>query len=226
MNIQRINSYTDDRFTPEILRQHGAFLIDGKYPCGFEIVDDRSAKMYYHDYEDTEKVEEILEAFRFYTGHITRFYTPEGDLLKEYEPVKLFDLPLREIQPSQFYVDQEKLAAVGSFIQREEDIVIPVMEYEGSYVSEDGHTRLYLAHRRGYARVRAFLEEEGTGYIPDFVEEARSRGIYHVGDMTELSHEEYEEKWNRFCDAFFARLEEREDPEKGETMEGQGKTIR
>ena len=113
MNIQRINSYTDDRFTPEILRQHGAFLIDGKYPCGFEIVDDRSAKMYYHDYEDTEKVEEILEAFRFYTGHITRFYTPEGDLLKEYEPVKLFDLPLREIQPSQFYVDQEKLYPEG-----------------------------------------------------------------------------------------------------------------
>lgn len=211
MNIQRINSYTDDRFTPEILRQHGAFLIDGKYPCGFEIVDDRSAKMYYHDYMDKAEVEEILDEFRFYTGHITRFYTPEGDLLKEYESVKLFDLPLQQIQPSQFYVDQEKLAAVGSFIKREEDIVIPVMEYEGRYVSEDGHTRLYLAHRRGYARVRAFLEEEDIGYIPDFVKEARSRGIYHVGDMAELSHEEYEEKWNRFCDAFFAGLEKRED---------------
>lgn len=205
MDIQRINTYTDDRFAPEILRQHGAFLIDGKFPCSFEITDERSAKMYYHDYTDKEGVEEILEAFRFYTGRITRFYTPEGDLLKEYEPVTLFDLPLQQIQPSQFYVDQEKLAAVAGFIGREEDIVIPVMKHEGRFVSEDGHTRLYLAHRRGYARVRAFLEEEDTGYILDFVQEARSRGIYHVGDMTELSHEEYEEKWNRFCDAFFAK---------------------
>lgn len=200
MEIQRINEYTDKRFDPVILRQHGAFLVDG-HPCGFQILDDYSAKVYYHDYSD---MEEILDTFRFYTGHISRFYRADGSLLKEYEDVKVFDLPIRQIQPSQFYVDQEKLQAVGSFIHRPEDIVIPVLEHEGRYVSADGHTRLYLAFQRGYDHVRAFLEKDAGGYLLEFVREARSRGVYHVEDMEKLSHEEYEVKWNQFCDNFFA----------------------
>lgn len=201
MEIERINSYEDSRFDPDILRQHGAFLIDGRYPCSFQILDERSAKVYYHDYGN---MEEILETFRFYAGHITRFYAEDGRLLREYGETELFELPMGQIQPSQFYVDREKLQAVGSFIKGPEDIVIPVLKHEGRYVSQDGHTRLYLAYRRGYDHVRAFLEEDAGGYIMDFVKEAQSRGVYHVEDMEELAHEEYEEKWNRFCDTFFA----------------------
>lgn len=208
MVIQRVNDYTDTRFESDILRQHGAFIVDGKYLCGFRILDGQSAEVHYHDYSD---MEEILETFRFYTGHISRFYRPDGSLLKEYPAMEVFDLPLEEIQPSQFYVDRDKLSAVGSFIQGPEDIVIPVTEYEGRYVSHDGHTRLYLAHQRGYDHVRVFWEKNIAGdYILDFVAEAQNREIYHVWDMRELSHEEYEVKWNRFCDAFFARFEELE----------------
>ena len=67
MIVQRINAYEDSRFEPDILRQHGAFVVDGKYPCGFRILDGQTAEVYYHDYAD---MEEILESFRFYTGHI------------------------------------------------------------------------------------------------------------------------------------------------------------
>lgn len=201
MEIQRINEYTDERFDPEILRQHGAFLADG-HPCSFRILDGHSARVYYHDYTD---MEEILDTFRFYTGHISRFYTEDGRLLKEYEDVEVFDLPVGQIQPSQFYVDQDKLQAVGSFIRGPEDIVIPVLKYESCYVSADGHTRLCLAYQRGYGHVRAFLEKDPGGYLLNFVREARSRGIFHVEDMEKLSHEEYEVKWNQFCDDFFDR---------------------
>lgn len=159
MEIQRINEYADERFDPEILRQHGAFLVDG-CPCSFRILDGHSARVYYHDYSD---MEDILDTFRFYTGHISRFYRSDGGLLKEYEDVEVFDLPIGQIQPSQFYVDQEKLRAVGSFIWEPEDIVIPVLEHEGCYVSADGHTRLYLAYQRGYDHVRAFLEKDAGG---------------------------------------------------------------
>lgn len=38
----------------------------------------------------------------------------------------IFDLPLGQIQPSQFYVDRDKLEAVSSFVERAEDVVIPV----------------------------------------------------------------------------------------------------
>lgn len=207
MVVQRINEYEDSRFEPDILRQHGAFVVDGKYPCGFRILDGQSAEVYYHDYTD---MGEILETFRFYTGHIHRFYSPDGRLLKEYPPMELFDLPLGEIQPSQFYVDREKLLAVESFIRGPEDIIIPVMEYEGRYVSEDGHTRLYLAYQRGYDHVRAFAEKDAGGYISDFMLEAQERGVFHVADMNVLSHEEYEVKWNKFCDEFFAKFEEYE----------------
>ncbi|MCM1050125.1 MAG: hypothetical protein NC433_17055 [Clostridiales bacterium] len=200
MEIQRINEYTDERFEAEVLQQHGAFLVDGQ-PCAFKILDENSAKVYYHDYTD---MEEILDTFRFYTGHISRFYTKDGALLKEYENVKLFEMPLEQLQPSQFYVDKDKLQAVGSFIHEPNDIVIPVMKYEGRYVSADGHTRLYLAYQRGYKHVRAFMEEEQE-YILMFVKEAKSRGVLHVKDMELLSHEEYEIKWNKFCDDFFGR---------------------
>ena len=111
MVVQRINEYEDPRFESDILRQHGAFVVDEKYPCGFRIMDWQSAYVYYHDYTD---MEEILETFRFYTGHISRFYSPDGRLLKEYPAVEVFDLPLEEIQPSQFYVDREKILAVDS----------------------------------------------------------------------------------------------------------------
>ena len=93
---------------------------------------------------------------------------------------------------------------MGSFIRCPEDIVIPVLEHEGRYVSADGHTRLCLAHRRGYDHVRAFLERDAGGYLLEFVREAQGRGIFHVEDMEMLSHEEYEVKWNRFCEDFFA----------------------
>lgn len=206
MEIQRINEYADERFDPEILRQHGAFLVDGR-PCGFRILDGHSARVYYHDYSD---MEEILDTFRFYTGHISKFYRSDGSLLKEYEDVEVFDLPIGQIQPSQFYVDREKLRAVGSFIREPEDIVIPVLEHEGRYVSADGHTRLYLAYQRDYDHVTAFLEKDAGGYLLEFVKEAQSRGVFHVEDMEKLCHEEYEVKWNQFCHDFFNKDNEEE----------------
>ncbi len=212
VEIQRINEYEDERFEPEILRQHGAFLVGG-HPCSFRILDGNSARVYYHDYTD---MEEILDTFRFYTGHINRFYTGDGRLLKEYEEVRVFDLPVGQIQPSQFYVDQEKLQAVGNFIRRPEDIVIPVLEYEGRYVSADGHTRLYLAYQRQYDHVRAFLAKDPGGYLLEFAREAQGRGVFHVEGMEMLSHEEYEVKWNQFCEDYFGSAHQPEDGDGGE----------
>ncbi len=44
--------------------------------------------------------------------------------------------------------------------------------------------------------------------IADFAAEARKRGIFHIRDMALLSHEEQEEKWDGWCDAWFARQAE------------------
>ena len=203
MEIKRINTYTDDRFSQRVLLQHGCFLVD-EDPYEIEIISDfeavirgRNAGVY----------PEVIEEFRFYTPHITRFLNCSGRVVKEFPSVQLLTLSLDQIQPSQFYVDEEKIAAVSSFIYEAKDIIIQVMPFEGHYISLDGHTRLYYAVMQGWADLRAVCDTSGD-YIYDFVKEAQRRNIHSPKDMKLLTHREYEEKWNRFCDAYFAKAED------------------
>ena len=157
--------------------------------------------------ENREMYPEVIEEFRFYTPHITRFLDGQGEKVKEYPRVQLLTASLDQIQPSQFYVDEEKLAAVSSFIQGPNDIIIQVLPFEGRYISLDGHTRLYLAVMKGWNSVRAVMDTSGD-YIYGFVEEAKRRNIHSPKDMELISHGEYEEKWHRFCDSFFAKMDQ------------------
>ena len=109
---------------------------------------------------------------------------------------------MNELQPSQFYADKEKIAAVSTFINKGEDIIIQVSKYRDRYISLDGHTRLYYAVLQGFEKVRAVLTETDD-CIYDFVEEAKKRGIYAPKDLILVSHEEYVEKWNKYCDEYF-----------------------
>ena len=56
--------------------------------------------------------------------------------------------------------------------------------------------------------VLAFWSAEEADYLEYFVTEAQKRNIYTPYDLTELEHDEYEEKWNGFCDAYFAQGDE------------------
>jgi len=132
MEIKRINTYTDSRFSQAALNQHGCFLVDG-------------------------------------------------------------------IQPSQFFVDEDKLSAISSFIQKETDIIIQIIPYQDRYVSVDGHTRLYYASMKGWHMIRAVISES-EDWVHRFVKEAGRRGIHKPDDLVLLKHEEYEEKWNQFCE--------------------------
>ena len=51
------------------------------------------------------------------------------------------------------------------------------------------------------------MEEASGDYIFDFVEEARRRNIRSPFDLEPVDHNTYEQKWNRFCDDFFAQRE-------------------
>ena len=110
MELVRINTYDDPRFSPAVLRQHGCFLADGE-PYELEIVSSSEAVVRGTARPDLSP---LLEEFRFYAPHITRFYDAQGNLLQAFAPVELLRIPLEQIQPSQFYVDEDKLAAVRS----------------------------------------------------------------------------------------------------------------
>lgn len=199
MEIKRINEYDDNRFSQTVLHQHGCFLADGK-PYEVEIISDYEAII---SGVDQAVYPEVIEEFRFYTPHITRFYNRDGQTVKEYPPAQLLTLCLDQIQPSQFFVDEDKITAISSFIQKPDDIIIQVLPHEDRFISLDGHTRLYYAVMKGWESVRAVVESSDD-WVYKFVAEAQKRGIHTPKDMTLVGHTEYEEKWNRFCDDFFA----------------------
>lgn len=198
LNIKRIDTYDDNRFSKQALLQHGAFIVNDRYAYEFEVISQHSAIVKGED----RYMREVIDEFRFYAQHITRFYDQSGQCMVTFDDVVVFDVPILDIQPSQFYVNRTKMKAVSSFIDKEEDPVIPLIRYHGRYASLDGHTRLAVAIEKGMKRVKGFLTETDD-YIYGFIEEAIRRGITSPYEMKIVSEEEYEVKWNQFCDAYF-----------------------
>lgn len=206
MEITRINDYGDTRFGRDVLLEHGAFLLSG-VPCSIKVTGTFSAKISSQRPLSDEETDALIEEFRFFAEHICDFFAEDGTLIKSFPHPALFCVPTESIRPSQFYVSEEKLGAVASFVHSEDDVIIPVVRLEsGELAACDGHTRLYLAHKMGFTHVRAFFTTDGGKYISDFAREAEKRGILSVCDMKVLSKDEYEEKWVGFCRKFFENL--------------------
>lgn len=200
MEIRRVNTYRDSRFTQNVLNQHGCFLVDN-IPCEIEITSGYEAVI---RGAESSIYPALIDEFRFYTPHITCFYDEHHCVVREFPRLQLLKIKLEEIQPSQFYVDEDKIAAIGGFITKADDIIVQVLPYQDRYISLDGHTRLYYAAAKGWDSVWAVMESSDK-WVYEFVEEAKKRNIKAPGDLILVSHEEYEEKWNHFCDDFFAK---------------------
>ena len=202
MNIIRINAYDDHRFSQEALNQHGCYLADGDAPIEIKIISQREAIII----GDEAYFDEVIDEFRFNAEHITKFYDESGKIVKQFKDLKLFKLDIDKIQPIQFFVDRDKLEAVKTFVTREEDVIIPIAMHDGTYTSLDGHTRLYLAYILGFKQVYAYISQDFDGF-DYFFDEARKRNIYAAKDLILLDHEEYVEKWDKFCDEYYMTRE-------------------
>lgn len=203
MEIKRIDTYDDARFSKSVLFQHGCFLVD-EVPYEVEIISESEAVI--RGAEQT-LFPMVIDEFRFYTPHIVIFYDNDRNVIKDFPNIELLKISLDQIQPSQFYVDRDKIPAISNYIHEADDIVIQVMSHQNGFISLDGHTRLYYAAMKGWRYVRA-VEETSDDWVYRFVAEAQKRNIYTPKDMMLISHEEYEEKWNHFCDEIFADAEE------------------
>lgn len=208
MDIKRIDSYTDERFSRTALLQHGAYLVDGE-PYELEITSHDRAVI---RGKDPSVYPALIEEFRFHAPQVSLFYDEEGGLLAEYPRAELVTVALRDIQPSQFYVDEDKLAAVGSFIKSAEDVIVQVIPWENGFISLDGHTRAYLAVQRGWKAVKAVVSETDD-WVWAFVNEARKRGVLSPADMKLVSHAEYKVLWDNFCDEVFKSGSQMQDKE-------------
>lgn len=208
MAIQRVDGYTDPRFRKTILLQHGGFLIDGR-PWEIEIKGGDRAVIHGNPGSlSPEVLEELMRAFRFFAEHITRFTDESGRTLGEFPAPRLFPVELDSIQPSQFYVDEDKRRAVRVFVKTWRDVKIPLVRDGARFISCDGHTRLSLAVGLGFSRVLGFLTEENPTVFA-FARQAAARGVTRPREMRILPHSEYEIKWNRFCDEFLKNTGEK-----------------
>lgn len=127
MEIQRIDTYHDTRFTQKVLNQHGCFLVDG-VPYEIEVLSDSEAMI---RGKEPAVYPDLIDRFRFYTPHITRFYDGNHCVFKEFPAARLLTIPLDQIQSSQFYADEDKIAAISRFIFKADDIIIQVLPYQG-----------------------------------------------------------------------------------------------
>lgn len=202
MSIIRINTYDDQRFSQEALYQHGCYIVDGDVPVEIKIISQTEAIIK----GEEAYFDEVIEEFRFNAKHITRFYDQSGRLVKKFKEVALFKLDLANIQPIQFFIDRDKLEAVKSFVNSEEDVIIPAAKREGIYASLDGHTRLFLADSLGFKQVYAYLSESFYGF-DYFLGEARNRNIHTIKDLILLEHKDYIVQWDKFCEAYYTTRE-------------------
>jgi hypothetical protein len=203
MDIKRIDGYTDNRFSRTVLDQHGAYLIEGE-PYEIEIISETAALV---RGKDRGAYEELIEYFRFHAPHICRFFDENSAMIAEFPAPELVRVRLENIRPSQFFIDETKLAAIKSFIRCEDDIIIQVKPYGERFISLDGHTRLYHAVQSGFSSVRAVVSDTDE-WVFQFVREAERKGVLEPKDMVLLPHEKYVVEWDEYCDSVFEQQNE------------------
>ena len=135
MDITRIDTYDDERFSQKVLNQHGAYLISGD-PYEIEIINTTEAVVRGND---SGVYPDLIEYFRFHAPHIIRFSDEYGKQIVSYPSPEIIDVEIDKIQPSQFFIDEEKLDAIRSFANDREDIIVQVLPWNDRFICKGGH---------------------------------------------------------------------------------------
>ena len=198
MEIKRVTDYNNPIFSQIVLNQRGAFLIDEE-PYEIEIISSDSA---FVKGKNREFFKKLIEYFRYYSPHINNFFDENNKKIISFEKKRVLTLEVDKIQPSQFYIDEDKLNALKSFIKNSKDIVIQVVKSDEGYICVDGHTRIFIAFLINFKNVLAIETEfdDNTNY---FVSQAKKRNIFTIKDLKLVSHNDYKNLWIDFCNSYF-----------------------
>ena len=198
MEIKRVTDYNNPIFSQIVLNQRGAFLIDEE-PYEIEIISSDSALVRGKNRENFKK---LIEYFRYYSPHILNYFDENDKKIISFEKKPVLTLEVDKIQPSQFYIDEDKVNALKDFIKNSKDIVIQVVKSNDGYICVDGHTRLFIAFLKNFKTVLAIETEfeDDTNY---FVSQAKKRNIFTIKDLKLVSHSDYKKLWIDFCNSYF-----------------------
>ena len=120
---------------------------------------------------------------------------------------KFFEMKLEDIQPSQLFINVEKLNQVMKDFEPlslETLPPIPVKELGKHVIFTDGHTRALAAHLRGLEKVRVFWDEDELDWeayemCVEWCQEARILTIADLKDRV-VAPEAYDVLWLERCE--------------------------
>ena len=150
-------------------------------------------------------INQAIQEFLFYSSFIATIKDKEGNILLARTPNQPYLFEIRNIQPSQFFINESKLERCKRWIKSPDDVLIPIVIKENKVISLDGHTRLKAALDFGYTSIFVYPDEYDDS-IFYFVDEAIKRQINGVSDMEIISNDDYRQKWDKFCDGLFSKI--------------------
>ena len=116
-------------------------------------------------------------------------------------------LTLHDLQPSQFYISEQKLLKVNAWFDPQDLSSfepIPVKLLDDVPVMTDGHTRAAAALIKGIETVPLVWDEDDLdlGMYRRCVEECKRRNVLTAEDLLKhiIPEAEYQVKWNAWCD--------------------------
>jgi len=126
---------------------------------------------------------------------------------------KSFMMKLGEIQPSQLFINSEKLSLVmKTFDVNPRSIEpIPVKKIGEQIVFVDGHTRVFAAFLKGMSEVKVYWEEDELDWdeYEVCVDWCKKEGIRTIADLKDrvISAKEYQVLWLDRCEKMQRDLE-------------------
>jgi len=125
-------------------------------------------------------------------------------------------MKLSQIQPSQLYINSERLSEVIMALDRlKPDLIkpIPVKKLGDKIVLTDDHTIVLAAFLRGVSEVRVYWEEDELDWnaYEVCVEWCRKEGVRNIADLKNrvVSPKEYDVLWVNRCKKMQQELEAR-----------------
>lgn len=135
-------------------------------------------------------IEEVVEEFYNNNLNIYEYTTPDGSFYKSYDPVFTFKLPLSILQPTQVFLNQERLKQLKAFVDIE-NLFIPVQIIDDEYIVLGKHHLLYLAMQEEYKMVEVYIQN-ATNKQKELLYLAKEQNIKRMEDMHIIPQDEYE----------------------------------
>lgn len=152
-------------------------------------------------FDNFEYIEDVINEFRKSHSYISKFYNKDNSFYKAYDDKFTYMLPIKCIQPSKFFIDDNQLKLIEENINPD-SISLPVAIINDEYVLLDGHTRLYAMYKNDYKMVKVYLDNYSY-YINDFIYLAKENNMFNITNLKVLTHDEYVTYWESFVEDYF-----------------------